>query len=713
MTIRRFILSTLIAAPLYLGGHGAVAQTPSDPPAAFSADSMTHDNDLGIITARGHVEINQTDRTLIADLISYDQTHDLIRASGNVTLHRSNGDVVFASSMEITGDLKNGLIEDLKAVLIDKSRFAASKAKLVNDETMIMDRVVYTRCEACKTDPTRPLLWQIKSVKVVHDRVNKIVQYQDSWLEVAGIPVMYMPYLSHPDPTVKRKTGFLSPSGGGSSNLGFTIKTPYFYVLDDNSDVTLTPIITSAEYGAVAGQYRGRFTKGEVLTNASLAYDSKKDVLGHVQASANFDLNRKWRWGANLDRAISDTYMRRYGFGGTDTLTSKAFMEGFQGNDYTSISALSFQGLRATDNSKTTPVALPIVNYNHQGDPNRLGAYNAVDVNVAMLTREQGISSKRISVKPSWNLPYIAPKGDIYKLSTSMGVDFFHASNVPVPAARGTSYNGAALRLTPQVALDWSWPMAKRTGTVTQVFEPVGQVVASPYGGNSYKMANEDSKDFDFNDANLFSTNRFTGFDRVESGPRANYGLKWSVTGDQGGMTSMMMGQSYRVKADDTFKVGSGLENNFSDYVGKIQVSPSERLNLLYRTRINKDTLEFRRNEIGLSGEAGWLSYGADFVSFDTQQGGEFAGREELSYSLGTQLTDTWSSRLSGVVDMADNGGQRAMNLVLTYDDECFTLESTLGRTFFQDREIQPNNSIMFRLVFKTLGEVTSDVPVN
>lgn len=713
MTFKRIFIAILCAAGLNLVGVSAFAQSQEAPPAAFAADSMTHDNDLGIITARGNVEINQPGRTLIADLISYDQTRDLIRASGNITLHRENGDVVFANSLEITGDLKNGVIENMRAILADKSRIAAQKAKLVNDDVMTMDRVIYTRCKPCQTDPKQAPLWQIKSVKVVHDRTQKTVTYTDSWLEISGIPVAYIPYMSTPDPSVKRKSGLLPPRMGGSTTLGFTVQTPYFQILDEQSDVTITPIITSKELGAVAGQYRGRFTKGEINTDASLAYDSNQDVLGHIKAAANFDINDKWRWGADINRSISDTYMRRYGFGNADTLTNKLFLEGLQDNTYTSISALSFQGLRSTDDAKTTPVILPVVDFSHKTDPDRLGAFKTIDVNVAMLTREQGITSKRISVRPSWSLPYTAPKGDIYKLNVSMGTDFFHVANQPAPAVRGNTYNGAALRLTPQVSLDWRWPLARRSGTVTEVLEPIGQIAVSPYGGNSYKMANEDSQDFDFNDANLFSTNRFTGYDRVESGPRANYGLKWSVTGDQGGTSSILLGQSYRLKKDDTFKVGSGLENNFSDYVGKIQVAPSENLNFLYRTRLDKDTWAFRRNEVSVSGTAGWLSYGANHIFFDTQQGSEFAGRKEVSYNLGAQLTDNWSGNFSGVRDLSQNGGQRSTDLSFTYDDECLTFETNITRSFFQDRELKPNDSVMFRVVFKTLGEVSSGVAVN
>ncbi|HEY9163724.1 MAG TPA: LPS assembly protein LptD, partial [Magnetovibrio sp.] len=340
-------------------------------------------------------------------------------------------------------------------------------------------------------------------------------------------------------------------------------------------------------------------------------------------------------------------------------------------------------------------------------------AYNTLDVNLASLTRDQGADSKRISVKPAWNLSHVAPMGDIYKLTASLGIDFFHAQNLAATPAQGGIYNGAALRVNPEVSLDWRWPLARRTGSVTEIIEPIGQVVVSPYGGNSYKMANEDSRDFDFNDTNLFSNNRFTGYDRIETGPRTNYGVKWGVYGDQGGSTSVLVGQSYRLKKDDTFQTGSGLESNFSDYVARLQMSPGPHLNLLYRTRLDKDTLDFKRNEAGVFGTAGWFSYNADYVFFDRLKGSEFPGRRELSYGMGAKVTDTWSANMAGVRDLSGTGGQRSMNVGAVYEDECFRFDTTLSRTFYLDREIKPTDAIMFRLVFKTLGEVASDVVAN
>lgn len=612
--------------------------------------------------------------------------------------------------MEITGDLKNGLIDDLLAVMADRSRFAAKQAKLVNDETLTMDHAIYSRCEPCKDDPSRPLLWQLKSIKVVHDRKNKIIKYTDAWLEVVGIPVLYTPYLSFPDPTVKRKSGFLTPSMGGSGSMGMVARTPYFYVIDDHSDVTVTPILTSNQGSAIAGEYRELFTKGEIEANASLAYNANSEAFGHIKSETRFDLDRTWRWGADINRSSSDTYMRRYGFGGEDTLTSELYMEGFRGNNYASVSTMAFQGLRADDDQKTTPLVLPTAQFSYQGDADKYGAYSALDLDVAMLTREQGTDSTRISVKPSWNISHIAPKGDIYKLRATMGLDFFHAQNLDAPADRGDVYNGAALRAYPELALDWSWPLARRHNTVTEVIEPIGQVIVSPYGGNSYKMANEDSLDFDFNDANLFSANRFTGYDRVESGPRANYGLKWSAVGDGGGSTSILFGQSYRLSGDDTFQTGSGLEDNFSDYVGKIQVSPGDNFDLMYRTRIDKDSLDFRRNEFGLSGSYSVIDYSTNYVFFDRQEGSEYDGRKEISYTIGGDIDENWRTALSGVRDLSNGGGQRSTRLSLVYDDECLTFDTAISRTFYQDRDIKPTDAVIFRVVFKTLGEAATSV---
>ncbi|MDH5187787.1 MAG: LPS-assembly protein LptD, partial [Rhodospirillaceae bacterium] len=199
---------------------------------------------------------------------------------------------------------------------------------------------------------------------------------------------------------------------------------------------------------------------------------------------------------------------------------------------------------------------------------------------------------------------------------------------------------------------------------------------------------------------------RFTGFDKIESGPRINYGVKWGVYGDGGGSTNLMIGQSYRPSVDDTFNQGSGIEEKFSDYVGMIKVSPSSKFNMLYRTRIDKKTHKFHSNEVGVNGSVYDFSYNANYSFFAKQPQSEFLGREEINYSLGYKLADYWSVSYGGINDLARNGGQRLQRTGITYDDECFTFNASFSRTFYQDREIKPTDIMMFRLVFKTVGEV-------
>ncbi|MHA1597361.1 MAG: LPS-assembly protein LptD [Alphaproteobacteria bacterium] len=727
-------LALLVGFPA--SGLAAIdAQAPSNVQAEdedgvrFSADEMQYDSEMDIITARGNVQLNYEERILRADTIIYNRRQDLVTATGNITLLEASGDVLFAQYMRLSGDMRTGIIRDLKAILSDKSRMAAAGGRRSKGNRLDMRQVVYSPCKLCEKDPSRPPLWQLKAVKVVHDKNRQTIEYTDAWLEIAGIPVLYTPYLSHPDPTVKRRSGFLAPSFGSSNKLGPNISTPYFLNIASNADATVTPTFTTKEGIVLATEYRHRFIEGELVARGSIAnnesdtdkiYDTETGALGirgHIAAKGRFDFDDTWRWGFDINRASDDTYMSRFGFNGDNTLPnsgnsliSQVFTEGFRGRNYMRATATNFQGLAVADDDATTPLILPLVEYSHEGEPGRMGGKTSLDVNMLSLTRSTGTDTHRVSMRGGWQLPYIAPKGDVYTLSTSLNADFYQVNSL----VRGTDkpdYSGLAYRVIPQVALDWRYPFVREEGSVYQMFEPIAAVVLSPYGGNSNKIPNEDSLNFEFDDTNLFSANRFSGLDRVEGGPRINYGFKWGVFGEKGGSTSLLLGQSYRYKVDDTFGAGSGLDDNFSDIVGRLHVSPDDNLDIYYRTRLSKDNLEARRNEINLSAGPPSLNLSTRYIYFDRQEGSEFAGREEVNAALSSQINRYWRGSLSATRDM-DEGEFRSMRMGLTYEDECFLLSTNLTRTTFQDRDLQPENAITFRIVFKTLGEVSPRLKV-
>jgi LPS-assembly protein len=253
---------------------GATSQTKQDGsiiPADLSADSMTYDRELGLITASGNVQITYDGRLLIADKITYNQKTGIVRAIGNASLTETNGEVLLGDRFEITGDLKDGVIYNIGLVLADRSRVAGSGARRSNGIKTEVSNAVYSPCNLCEEDPEAAPLWQLKAVRVIHNTEEKRIEYRDAWLEVFGVPVVYTPYLSHPDPTVKRRSGLLAPTFSSSSELGFRIQTPYFWAIDEFQDATFTPLITTDGGSGAILEYNRNFEKGIIRANGSLS----------------------------------------------------------------------------------------------------------------------------------------------------------------------------------------------------------------------------------------------------------------------------------------------------------------------------------------------------------------------------------------------------------------------------------------------------------
>ncbi|MCH8237072.1 MAG: LPS-assembly protein LptD, partial [Proteobacteria bacterium] len=643
-------------------------------------------------------------RKLVADIITYDQGTDIVYASGNVELTEPGGERIFGDRMEISGNLKDAIVESIGIILTDRSRIAAAGGRLSDATITEMRKGVYSPCNLCQDEPETPPLWQLKAVKIIHDKNSKIIEYRDVWLEVMGVPVAYTPYFSHPDPTVKRKSGFLAPSFGGSSDLGLIAQVPYFFNIAPNRDATVTALATGKEGSGGIGEYRHRFLFGSLDATASMVMgDSEDNFRGHIDAEGRFDINDTWRLGFDLNRATDDTYLRRYGFSSGNSLDSRLFAEGFRKRNYLAVNVYSFQGLREEDDADLEPLILPMIDFNHVGEPDRFGGQTVLDVNFLSLTRDEGANTRRLSIRPGWQLPFLGPLGDAYKLSFSVLGDFYQVKDLS--RTDKSNFSGFSKRLVPQVSLDWRLPFVKEGGSVSQVIEPIVVAIYSPNGGNPDEIPNEDSQELEFDDTNLFSPNKFSGLDRIEDGPRLNYGLKWGVYGKKGGSASFFIGQTWRPRSSKTFGTGSGLEEEFSDVVGRVSISPVEGLNLLYRTRFSSDNLTSKRNEVAFQAGAPLLNVSVNYAFIERQQDSEFSGREEINISAASRLNRFWKMSVSGLRDIAANE-MRSLNASLVYENECVIFTTRASRTFFRDRDLEPTDQLTFNVILKTLGEV-------
>ncbi|WP_336082617.1 LPS-assembly protein LptD [Thalassospira sp. CH_XMU1448-2] len=719
--IKRLATSTILGCGVFLmAGHfslnyayaqGAASEQPEqqEPAILFSADEVDYNRELQTVTARGNVEISRDGRILLADTVNYDRSQDVLTASGNVSITEPTGEVTFASYVELSGDFKNGIVKDIYVLLDENTRIAGTGARRSAGNYTEIAKAVYSPCKVCQEDDGRAgtPLWRIRAARVLHDAENKTVEYKDARLEVAGVPIMYTPYFEHPDPTVKRQSGLLAPSFGSTSYVGSYFSQPYYWAIDKSKDMTLTPTYTADEGPLLATEYRQRFDSGELEAFGSVTQDSNDDWQGHIDAEGRFDIDPTWRWGFDAEQVSEKTYLSRYGFESPSVLTSNLFTEGFRGASYTRIDSYYFQGLKSSDDRDTTPVVLPHMQFHGQTQPAKYGSFTTLDLDGLSLTRKEGTNSHRASAKVGWELPHVGSMGDVTKLSLSVRGDSYMVSDVERNGQ--DNYSGYTGRVLPLAALDWQMPFVNDQGLYHQVITPIAMVAWSPNGGNPGEIPNEDSQSFEFDDINLFSHDRFGGIDRAEDGLRASYGVEWGVYGPNGGYTSAMFGQSYRANKNDTFAKGSGLDEHLSDYVGRVTVAPSNYLDLTYRYRLDNENLSSRRNQVtATAGSLDTLRINATYIHFSDDAGSEeFNEREELYFRADRQFSDYWSGMAYSRYDI-DQSDPLEYGIGFVYEDECFIFDGRIRRTFYQDQDLGESDEFLFRLVFKTLGEVAS-----
>ena len=723
----------VVSAPEESSRLSVGAQLPTGPgegeePVQLTADQIVHDREFGIVTAKGRVEIVQNNRTLVADAVSYNLKQDIIAASGNVIITEPKGEVVFADYFELTGDFKDGVAQEIKVILADSSRLGAASGVRVGGNRTDFDKGVYTACEPCRRKPGQRPLWELKAERVTHNQADQEIEYRDAWLEFAGVPVMYTPYMAHPDPTVRRRSGFLMPGAGMSSNIGANISTPYFWAIAENQDLTFTPRFLFPNSSAtkapgldrkgrsmlqrvvLSGEHRWQGMEGEAKTQASLTADKySADLRGHVDAAGRFDLGNVWRAGYQVQRSSDDTYTSIYGYSfqrNLPWLTTRPYLEGFGRRNYTLLEGYSYQGLRERDDPGSSPLVLPHATFSHVGMPSSRGGYWTLDADTLSYARSEGLAANRVSTRVAWNRPFLGRMGDITDLSASLRGDAYHADHLD--NNDGSANSG---RVVPQVALNWRQPFIRRNATMPQVLEPLLMVAASPNGGNPRKLPNEDSQTFDLDEINALSPDRMTGLDRVEGGVRGGYGLRWAAYPGRGGYVNAQIAQGWRARKDSAYAPGQGFDDYLSDYVGRLDIAPTGNLALLNRVRLDKDSLSVRRNENTVSIGSPLLRLSTTYLMLEKSgtEDNRFDRRHALINALRSDISQYWSLTAQVTSSLLDGGDVQNWGGKATYSDECFAFVTDFQRTTTSDRDDMAGYQLTFNIVFRTLG----DLPLN
>ncbi|NMM46290.1 LPS-assembly protein LptD [Rhodospirillaceae bacterium KN72] len=689
-------------------------------PILLRADEVSQDQELGVIVARGSVEIAHGSRILLSDTLSYNQNSKTVTASGNVQILEETGEVIFADYVELTEDLKEGTIENLRILLADNARIAAAGGRRSNGNVTEMVKGVYSPCNVCEDDPTSPPLWQVKAGTVVHNQADKQIEYYDASLELYGVPVAYTPYFTHPDPTVKRQTGLLAPSFGTKTSTGAFLQTPFFWNIGPDRDATIDPIFTTEQGGFFSGEYRQAYDTGEFDLSGSFTFDDRRigdttierideDAFrGHIYSNGKFDLDETWRAGWSLNRSTDQTYLRRYGFWNDpgNSMLSTAYAEGFRGRNYMSAKAMTFQDLRLGQRSDA-PVVLPVLDYAGLGEADKFGGRWAFNANVRSLYDGDDADSQRVSLDTGYRKEFVSSIGIVTTASAGLRSDLYYVDQISNIDEQGRSVeDGFVGRVVPRVALESRYPFVRYSEGGRQVIEPVVAIFASPNGGNDPSIPLSESAVFETDDINILAKNRINGLDRLETGQRAVAGITVSDYSDDGGLLSAFLGQSYRFHDDNDLKLDTGIENSRSDWVGRVTVVPNKYLAGYYRFNMKSDEFLANRNELSLRVGGEGLNVTSNYTFVRSSLDSAANDVEQVSLSVGSKFNDFWAGRASTLRDLTDDGGALSHSLQLVYEDECFIFDSSFTRNYTYSADVEKENAMLFRLTFKTLTEV-------
>lgn len=680
----------------------------------FSADSLENNSADNTVVATGNVEIIRQNLTLKADEVTYNQATDHIVAKGNVVLLEKNGNVIFADEVNLKDKIQQADVENIKVILLDKTRFAAKTFHKKADDTKILRNAVFTPCDNCQGQSP---LWQMKALKIIHDPKGKNVEYQNAFLEIKGIPVLYTPYFSHPDPSVKRRSGFLYPRLMSNGYLGAAIQPQYFWDISEHENITFNPIISSDKgliYSAIYNKY---FYRGELNVSGSVMKEEDKEkegTRGNLFLQGRYELNNYWVADTDINYASDGSYLNDLDLPKKDDswLTSRIRLQAFDNRNYANIEAYYYDFLSYSLQNENKPYVLPIMSYENISSPNSFGAYVKTSLNTASVYHEEDNASHRLSMINSWNLPYNSPFGDKYNLSASLKSDLYYISQYHYDSK--TDYTGTTARIFPQLGLEWRYPFIKNTEKSSQILEPIVVAAIAPSDSNKEeKIPNEDSEYINVTDVNIFDLDRYSGYDRNDTGSRISYGLNWSFYNKDWGRSALLLAQTYEFDKKDNIFNAPGEENNFSDYVGRIYSKPTDYFSLIYRFRLDKDDYDINYSELTSTIGNDVLNLSTSYIFFPETDENSFIDnyrRKEIYTSIGTKLTRNWSANIFVRQDL-ENEELISKGGKIIYEDECAKFAFSAEKEYSHDPEDEESNEFEFYFTFflKTLGGTAKD----
>ncbi|KKX34387.1 LPS-assembly protein LptD [Rhizobium sp. LC145] len=739
-----FTLTTTVEAQ----EQALAPQVSSDAKLLLRANELVYNQDAQRVTAAGGVQIHYGGYRMVAQQVEYNQQTGRVMARGNIELVAPDGNRIYADELDVTDDFGQGFLNALRVETTDNTRLIAESAERLEGDLMVLNNGVYTACLPCAQKPGKAPLWQVKAQRVVQNGQTHTVRLEKAQFELFGMPIGYLPFIEVPDHTVERKSGFLFPRMSMGDNLGFGLTVPYYHVFSPHMDATISPTFYTGQGLLMEGEVRNRFETGEHTFrfaginqrdpgafNAGTA-DANADTRLMAASKAHFQINPRWTFGWNVMIQNDNNFSRTYDLQGYDdsTFRNEIYLTGLGERNYFDLRGYYFDVQDAADDERLErqqAIVYPSLDYHYIAPEPVAGGELSFTTNFTNLSRREddfyseGLSDRfrglegsytRLTAEAEWKrtfttpqglllTPLLAARGDLAR-STSSSASYLGSSYA------GDLEDGASSRYMVTAGLEARYPVLLTAEGSSHVIEPIAQVFVRPDEPLAGGLPNEDAQSFVFDATNLFDRDKFSGFDRIEGGTRANVGLRYNGSFDNGVGLRSIVGQSFHLAGQNSFATddlvnagaNSGLESDSSDYVAYAAIDLPQGFTISASGRFDRQNFDLERADTSVSYSTPRFSGELIYTQIDAQpEYGSAEDTELLRSRTSFRINENWSVMGAATWDLVEEKVVRR-GIGFSYLDEC-----TIFSIAYEDKpaSTQANDwSISARLSFRTLGDV-------
>ena len=655
--------------------------------------NVVYDRNISLITTKNKTQVNDEKNNIyIFDKNFFlNLKKEIIKSKKTNVIDNQNNKYFFEDSIV---DLKNNQIAGNEVKIeFEKSYFGNE-----DNEPILKGRSTYTDekdlkiykavFSTCNTKNKKCRGWELNSNEFNHDKEKKIFEYTNSWLKIFNYRVFYLPYFNHPDPTVKRKSGFLTPSYSTSDVLGTSIKFPYFKVISRDKDMTFNPRYYADKSFLLQNEYRQALKYSNILSDFSFLI-GEEGTNSHLFYNQVGIFNSKASYELNLQKVKGDNYLKRHNLLYSSPLINdeKLLLSNLdinwkfdKSNLYTSFKVYEDLSRNYSDRYQyifpefdfSKNISLP-ENYNGSFDFNSYGSNKNYDTNIfeSSITNDFLYSSN----------DFINDKG------------FLNNYYLLLKNTNSYSNNSSDLNDNENYDLygtfkyDLSLPLKKLGENYTNYLKPKLSFRYSP-NGNTDLTSNDLLLNFD----NVFSLNRIGTSSQVEGGEALSIGLEYlKENNNMEKILEFRLANVLKLEKNTKFPLKSKLNETRSDIFGDLTYVLNKNLEIGYAFSYDRD-LEYSNLE-AINTNFNLNNFYTNFYYYT--QRNDFGNSENISNDTTYKLNNENRLTFSTSKDLNDDF-TRFYNLVYEYKTDCISINFNYNKTFYKDGNLEPNKSLSF-----------------